>query len=390
MLLLTAAENRKILQSMAENKRGLSAGLRPESGGGLFTAVAFLRRINFVQIAARFRRRMAGGQRLVDVPWRHAVDNIGRLHFIAGEDPQYAAGAAVIGSDHRVATRGGVIDAGEVNIVQHRQVGGTGVDVIRRVKQIAAAWQAGFTLGAEDVSAGAVLDHLHQPHGVGMADRIGVKGGFGLHNREDQRLINPILTRGLTHHAEVFMRTFVEVVRHQVNGDAVDHAQAVVAALQTGLQQIVGKARGAPLPANRRPGVIHHLAIEERLFGDLDVIDIGIEVNGVGVIAHQQGFDDSLAQSSARVGAGNGLDGDRPFIEVDVAAGLILVGVLDVVLWPGEQDFVVPPNVLDVVGELAHQNIESVRVLDPGLVVFGAFFIGAGTRNEQRRNQRER
>lgn len=65
MLLLTAAENRKILQSMAENKRGLSAGLRPESGGGLFTAVAFLRRINFVQIAARFRRRMAGGQRLV-------------------------------------------------------------------------------------------------------------------------------------------------------------------------------------------------------------------------------------------------------------------------------------------------------------------------------------
>lgn len=67
MLLLTAAENRKILQSMAENKRGLSAGLRPESGGGLFTAVAFLRRINFVQIAARFRRRMAGGQRLVDV-----------------------------------------------------------------------------------------------------------------------------------------------------------------------------------------------------------------------------------------------------------------------------------------------------------------------------------
>ena len=35
-------------------------------------------------------------------------------------------------------------------------------------------------------------------------------------------------------------------------------------------------------------------------------------------------------------------------------------------------------------------DVESVRVLDPGLVVFGAFFIGAGTRNEQRRNQRER
>ena len=46
------------------------------------------------------------------------------------------------------------------------------------------------------------------------------------------------------------MRTFVEVVRHQVDGDAVDHAQAVVAALQAGLQQIVGKARGAPLPTN--------------------------------------------------------------------------------------------------------------------------------------------
>ena len=186
------------------------------------------------------------------------------------------------------------------------------------------------------------------------------------------------------------MRTFVEVVRHQVDGDAVDHAQAVVAALQAGLQQIVGKARGAPLPANRCPGVIHHLAIEERLFGDLNVIDIGIEVDGVGVIAHQQGFDDRLAQSSARIGAGDGLDGDRPFIEVDVAAGLILVGVFDVVLRPGEQDFVVPPNVLDVVGKLAHQDIKTVGILDPGLVVFGAFFIGAGTRNEQRRNQRER
>ncbi len=101
-------------------------------------------------------------------------------------------------------------------------------------------------------------------------------------------------------------------------------------------------------------------------------------------------FDDSPAQSSARVGAGNGLDGDRPFIEVDVAAGLILVGVLDVVLWPGEQDFVVPPNVLDVVGELAHQNIESVRVLDPRPRCIRRLFIGAGTRNEQRRNQRER
>ena len=186
------------------------------------------------------------------------------------------------------------------------------------------------------------------------------------------------------------MRTFVEVVRHQVDGDAVDHAQAVVAALQACLQQIVGKARGAPLPTNRCPGVIHHLAIEERLFGDLNVIDIGIEVDGVGVIAHQQGFDDRLAQSSARIGAGDGLDGDRPFIKVDVAAGLILVGVFDVVLRPGEQDFVVPPNVLDVVGKLAHQDIKTVGILDPGLVVFGAFFIGAGTRNEQRRNQRER
>ncbi len=120
MLLLTAAENRKILQSMAENKRGLSAGLRPESGGGLFTAVAFLRRINFVQIAARFRRRMAGGQRLVDVPGAMLLIILAAC-TLSLEDPQYAAGAAVIGSDHRVATRGGVIDAGEVNIVQHRR-----------------------------------------------------------------------------------------------------------------------------------------------------------------------------------------------------------------------------------------------------------------------------
>ena len=186
------------------------------------------------------------------------------------------------------------------------------------------------------------------------------------------------------------MRTFVEVVWYQVDGDAVDHAQAIVAALEAGLQQIIGVARGAPLPANRRAGVIHHLTIEERLFGDLNIIDVGIEVNGVGVIAHQQRFDDRLAQSSARIGARDGLDGDRPGIKVDVAAGLILIGIFNVVLRPGEQDFVIPPNVLDVMGKLAHQDIESVRVLDPGLVVFGAFFIGAGTRNEQRRNQRER
>jgi hypothetical protein len=58
-----------------------------------------------------------------------------------------------------------------------------------------------------------------------------------------------------------------------------------------------------------------------------------------------------------------------------VATGLILVGVLDVVLRPGEQNFVITPNVLDVVGELAHQNVKTVGVLDPGFVVFGAFFI---------------
>ncbi len=118
---------------------------------------------------------MAGGERLVDVAWRHAVNDVRRLDFIAGEHAQYAAGAAVIGGDHRVATRGGVIDAGEINIVQHRQISGAGIDVIRRVKQIAAARQAGFALRTEDVFPRAVLDDLHQPHGIRVAHRIGVK-----------------------------------------------------------------------------------------------------------------------------------------------------------------------------------------------------------------------
>ena len=98
----------------------------------------------------------------------------------------------------------------------------------------------------------------------------------------------------------------------------------------------------------------------------------------------------ALAQSSARVGAGNGLDGDRPFIEVDVAAGLILVGVLDVVLWPGEQDFVVPQMFSMLWANWPIKISNPFVSLTQGLVVFGALFIGAGTRNEQRRNQRER
>ncbi len=53
--------------------------------GGLFAAIAFLRSVNFIQIPARFGRRMAGGERLVDVAWRHAVNDVRRLDFIAGE-----------------------------------------------------------------------------------------------------------------------------------------------------------------------------------------------------------------------------------------------------------------------------------------------------------------
>lgn len=95
----------------------------------------------------------------------------------------------------------------------------------------------------------------------------------------DQRLIHAVLTRGLTHHANVLMRTFVEVVRHEVNGDAVDDLQAVRAAFQARLQQIIGKFCGTPFPADGLSSLIDNLAVQERFFGDGDVIGVGVEID---------------------------------------------------------------------------------------------------------------
>ena len=44
-----------------------------------------------------------------------------------------------------------------------------------------------------------------------------------------------------------------------------------------------------------------------------------------------------------RVCAGDGLDGDGAFVEVDVASGLVLIGVLDVIFWTGNQYFAKSP-----------------------------------------------
>ncbi len=44
--------------------------------------VVLLRRIHLVQITTGFRGRVAGGQGGVDIPWRHAVDDVCGLHFV--------------------------------------------------------------------------------------------------------------------------------------------------------------------------------------------------------------------------------------------------------------------------------------------------------------------
>ena len=75
-----------------------------------------------------------------------------------------------------------------------------------------------------------------------------------------------------------------------------------------------------------------------------------------------------------RVSPRDGFNRDRTVIEVDVATGLVGVGVLNVILRSGDKNFVKSPYVLDVVGKLPHQNIKTVGVLNPGFVVFIAFF----------------
>ncbi len=328
---------------------------------------------------------MAGGEGGVNIPRRHAVDDVRSLHFVIREDAQHAARPAVVGGDHRIATRRWVFNSAEIDIVQHRQIGRAGINVALRIEQIAAARRAGFPLRAEDVFTGAVLDNLHQPQRVGTAHRVRVERGFGLHNRQDQRLVHAILTRRLTHHAQILMRTLVEVVRDKVNGNAVDNLQAVRAALQARLQQVVGKFRGATFPADRLSCLVDNLTVQERLFRNGDVVRIGVEIDRSRIVTHQQGFDDRLTQPCRRVGACDGLNGDRTLIKVDVATGQIGVGVLNVVLRSGNKNFVKSPYVLDVMGKLPHQNVKTVGVLDPGFVVIIAFFGRA--RDQQRRNK---
>ena len=131
-----------------------------------------------------------------------------------------------------------------------------------------------------------MLHHLHQPHRVGTADRIRVEGGFGLHNRQNQRLVDAVFAGRLTHHAQIFMRTLIQVVWHQINGHTVDNVQAAGAFFHPRLQQIVGKALGAPLPANGFAGVIDNLSVEERLFGNLNIVGVGVQVDRAWIVAH--------------------------------------------------------------------------------------------------------
>ncbi|MNZ72027.1 hypothetical protein D3C78_903960 [compost metagenome] len=148
--------------------------------------------------------------------------------------------------------------------------------------------------------------------------------------------------------------------------------------MQFGLHQIVGEMRRTPFPTDWCAFVIQHLAVQERLFTDLDIVDVGIEIDRTRVVPHQQGADNRLTQVSGRIGGGDGFNSDGTRIKVDVATGLILVGVFNVIFRPGDQNFVQTPDILDVVGELTHQDFEAVGVFDPGFVDFSAFFAGTG------------
>ena len=89
---------------------------------------------------------MSGGQRLINVPRGHAVNDVCGLYFIVREHAQHAARTAVIGGDDRITARGWVVDAAEINIAENCQIGGPGINVAGRVEQEAAAWRTGFTL----------------------------------------------------------------------------------------------------------------------------------------------------------------------------------------------------------------------------------------------------
>ena len=186
------------------------------------------------------------------------------------------------------------------------------------------------------------------------------------------------------------MRALIKVVRHQIDRHAIDDTQAIAAAFKSCLQQVVGKVGGTPLPTNGLAGIINHLSVQEWLFGNLNVVDIGIEVDRSRIIAHQQCLNNRPTQVSGGICPGNGLDGYRTVIKVDVAAGLILIGILDVVLRTRNQHFLKSPQILNIMGKLPHQNIKTVGILDPGFVIGIAFFGRTGTGDEQRRNNGKR
>ncbi|MNR39320.1 hypothetical protein D3C85_1575230 [compost metagenome] len=75
------------------------------------------------------------------------------------------------------------------------------------------------------------------------------------------------------------MRTFVEVVRHQIDRHAVDNFQAVAAAFQARFQQIISEGGGASFPADCLAGLVDNLSVKERLFGDGDIVGVRIEVD---------------------------------------------------------------------------------------------------------------
>lgn len=72
---------------------------------------------------------------------------------------------------------------------------------------------------------------------------------------------------------------------------------------------------------------------------------------------------------------GDSFDSNRTVIEVDVAAGLILIGVFHVVLRTGDHHLFESPDVLNIVGKLPHQNIKTVGIFDPCFVIGIAFLV---------------
>ena len=58
-----------------------------------------MRGVYLVEITARFGGRVTAGDGVINVDRRHVSDEIRGLNLIAGESPQHAARAAVIGGN---------------------------------------------------------------------------------------------------------------------------------------------------------------------------------------------------------------------------------------------------------------------------------------------------